>query len=636
MADALSHPTPNLVPPYGASHIPNLSFPEMKKLILLLTLALSMGASASVPVKRVSRHTQPDGTTLTVVTKANGQYFLHTTTDGIPLVQQADGGFCYALTQGNQLVASARAAHNAEARTADEAHYVATLNLSEEHAMRLLHDAHPEPLYNTRPAPLAVASTADGLGLYKQSGGGIVSSIGAPVIPVVMIDFSDLPFQEETTVDKVTRYLNEEGYQDEKYAIGSVRDYFVSQSDSLFQPTYKVVAKVRADKGYAYYGKDSGNSIDVNITALIQEALNKAVAAGADFADYATNGQVPLVCVYFAGVGQQAAYGEGWQNYVWGQFNSSRKFTMQDGALTINSYLVANEMLYYYSNDYTEVTSMQHDGIGLFVHEFGHALGLCDMYVTQNAQVPDDYKTMGFWSIMDYGEFYYDGYRPVAYNAYERCALGWADYKVLSEPGTYTLYPSERSSEGTTVYVMRNPDKESEYYLLENRQEAFWHGSRLGKGMLVLHVDYDATPWRNNTPNNDATHPRVVVVPADNVLDGGPTAENNDMNAIILGHQGDLFPGTANNTSLTDTSLPAATVYTDRSTLGQPLYFITQHADGLITFNYIDDIPEGIARPGLVSPEANAPVYTLSGQRVSSLRHAAPGVYIVGGRKVVK
>ena len=72
----------------------------------------------------------------------------------------------------------------------------------------------------------------------------------------------------------MTRYLNEEGYQDEKYAIGSVRDYFVSQSDSLFQPTYKVVAKVRADKGYAYYGKDSGNSIDVNITALIQEALN--------------------------------------------------------------------------------------------------------------------------------------------------------------------------------------------------------------------------------------------------------------------------------------------------------------------------------------------------------------------------
>ena len=142
-------------------------------------------------------------------------------------------------------------------------------------------------LANRYPAPRlqratrSEASTADGLGTYKQSAPGTVCSIGSPVIPVVMVNFADRTFTDTIDATKVTRFFNEQGYADEQGSKGSVKDYFTAQSQGLFTPTFSVVATVTLPKGYAYYGANSTSGrIDEHITDFITDALAQAEKNG--------------------------------------------------------------------------------------------------------------------------------------------------------------------------------------------------------------------------------------------------------------------------------------------------------------------------------------------------------------------
>lgn len=144
-------------------------------------------------------------------------------------------------------------------------------------------------------------ATADGLGAYGRSAKGVVSSIGSPVIPVVMVNFADKSFREDHTAEKITRFFNEEGYHDESNSRASVADYFTAQSCGMFRPEFKVVAEVTLSNGYAYYGKDGSNgSTDTKSYEFVSEAL-KLASAVADFGDYCTEGTttVPLVALMF-------------------------------------------------------------------------------------------------------------------------------------------------------------------------------------------------------------------------------------------------------------------------------------------------------------------------------------------------
>ena len=99
------------------------------------------------------------------------------------------------------------------------------------------------------------ASTADGLGEYNKTGMGGINSIGTPLVPVVMVEFRDKEFLPTTTPEKMTRYYNEAGYHDEPGCVGSVKDFFTSQSRGMFVPTFEVIGPIKVNHSYAYYGK---------------------------------------------------------------------------------------------------------------------------------------------------------------------------------------------------------------------------------------------------------------------------------------------------------------------------------------------------------------------------------------------
>lgn len=596
----------------------------MKRILCLFILVAGLvgqAAWAVNPQRRVFGVKQADGTVVNVSKVGNGHFCFLVTEDGVALVrEEGSRRLCYATMVDGKMCSTGQLAHNAEARTADEREFVRTLNVDVRQAYRTL--AANNKRFSR--AASRTLSSVDGLGKYGQKSDGVVPSIGEVVIPVIMVQFPDMKFLETTTIDKVSRTRNESGYSDEVQAVGSVRDYYIAQSDSLFQPTFDVLGIVTLSKGYAYYGADGSNDIDLNCNKMIQEAVDSMVARGVDFSQYAINGIVPNVSIYHAGPGAHQSYEEGWEDYLWAHFTDY--YTFKAGDVKINSYFVGCEVMQDYtvlSGEYI-VTGAYFDGFGVFVHEMNHALGLPDFYCTDYSV---EKGTPDIWSVMDYGQYLGDTWQPIGFNAYERAYMGWLDVKQLGDEAQHcTLYPFG-SKEGPTAYCIKNPANEKEYFLLENRQPSTWYPENMGHGMLITHVDYNSTRWYWNDLNNDPDHLRFTVVHADNTWDGY-------YDGIHWSRfQNDLFPGGKNVTSFTDDTTPASDVFTGGK-LGRPIYNITE-TDGVITFSYLDANETAIHKLE-AQGATTASVYSIDGRllqssvELSAICHLLPaGVYIV-------
>lgn len=404
------------------------------------------------------------------------------------------------------------------------------------------------------------SSTADGLGEYGKMSMGAVPSIGSYTIPVIMVQFSDQQFKSSTTVAKMNRYYNTEGYAEETGCVGSVSDYFKSQSHGMFVPTFDVVGIVTLDESYVTYGEDSEpyESIDDNIDQLPRDAVAAAVEQlGVDFSQYVvpagdTNHKagVPLVCILYAGKGQ-ATESESDENsqLIWPcEWDCDEDMS----GTHFNSWFVGNEL--YYDGEL--------NGIGTFCHEFGHALGLPDFYCTNYNYENDD--PFSDWSIMDTGSYVEDGYAPIGYTAYEKSYMGWLKLIELEGDGEKTLQSPADAGEGS-AFIIKNSGTET--FILENRQPGTWYPrSSHGSGLMLSRIAYSQTTWNNNTLNNTQNKKRAYIVTANGAkLDYSSSQANLYGNGVNNITSLKLYNGSSKTVSIKD---------------------ITKNSDGTITFTY--------------------------------------------------
>ena len=325
------------------------------------------------------------------------------------------------------------------------------------------------------------ASGDHGMGTPGTSGRGVVSSVGEPRIPVIMVAYADLDFQEGTDSAKVSRFLNEQGYADEPLAAGSVADYFTACSYGKFSPRFDVVAKVTLQNGYKHYGAHQGALNDAHAADLVREAVELSCAQGVDFAPYAVDGTAPIVSIIHAGPGEHEDYGDDCDDYVWAHFRPMK--ILADG-VSFASYIINNETLRYFKDGAVENEPMT--GIGTFCHEYSHTLGLPDMYDT-------DYERSGgyssslwiFTSLMDGGNANNNSNTPPYFNAIDREILGMTEPETITANGIYTLSPI---GNGGKVYRL-DTDHPDEYYLLECRMNSGWDKYIGGSGLLIYHID---------------------------------------------------------------------------------------------------------------------------------------------------
>ena len=472
---------------------------------------------------------------------------------------------------------------------------------------------------------------------------------------ILLVSFSDKQFNALNTRDFYIRMANQEGFG-ERGAHGSIRDYFLSQSNNAFDITFDVVGPLQMANGFAYYGGSTQANPAGNAYKMVVEAC-KAADKDVNFADYDWDGdgKVDNVVVVFAGPGYATGGGEG---TIWpheGGLSAFGESLSLDGA-SIDTYACSNEIVYPQKADGSYDKTVENPaGIGILCHEFSHCLGMPDMYDTGGQR----YYGMNVWSVMDQGCYAGGTYIPVNYTAFERIFCGWQTPIVLSEAATVKGLGC--SADYATPLIIKNDIKDNEFYVLENRQPRGWDAGLAGYGrggLVVTHVDYSQSFWRSNKVNNVETlgnnHRRCTIFHADN---SEGTAFGNDTAEIA----GDAYPyivdGAVANNSLTDDSEPAAQIYNKNydadipDRMGKPVTNIALADDGTVSFDFMGGSSDNIITAIAHTPVADSSivrVYDAFGRMVISAPSSiytdaslpSGGVYIVKKgaqtRKVVR
>jgi immune inhibitor A len=169
---------------------------------------------------------------------------------------------------------------------------------------------------------------------------------------------------------------------------------------------------------------------------------------------------------------------------------------------------------------------------GVMAHEFGHVLGLPELYAPNKP-----HEGIGIWGLMGQGTWVGRGDAPPHLSAWSKLTLGWVDPVVVDRSQTVTLPGVARSGQVVKIYA-KGPHEPWEYFLIENREQQGADRRIPGPGLLVWHVDERQTSYRRS--QDDAAHKRLDLLTADSWpshLDLGHTRGGN------RGDSGDPWAG---------------------------------------------------------------------------------------------
>ena len=515
---------------------------KIKKILFAISLMASAGAYAAPAWPGLISVTQSDGTVLHVHLLGDEHRHIMITTDSIPLVESA-GTYYYASSVKNGLLQSnGVAAKDVSLRSATDRNLLKKID-SRSVVKEFMTNA--TPLTNHVPRHLMGHTDAPSIGEFHGL--------------VILANFQDQKLDATHTATEINRMLNEKGYSDNG-ANGSVRDFYLSQSDNRFQPTFDVAGPVELSHEYAWYGSDVPSQ-DFHAADMIREACELAHEQGVDFSKYDNDGdgQVDMVYVIYAGYSQSNGASA---NTIWPHMyylkESGNDITL-DG-VTIDTYATGGEL--------SGTTGSNLMGIGLICHEFTHTLGIPDLYDT-STNYPA-HIGIGVWDVMASGCYNNNAHTPAGYCSYVKEHLHWITPTLLDEPTTgFQITPL---GNGGSALKIVNPKDSNEYFLLENRSKSVLYDSYLpGEGLLAIHVRYDSALFDNNTVNaNDDNH--LFIVPAN-----GDTRASSEGSSIT-------FPGTGAVTAFTALTTPSMTFH-DGTVVNCPVTNINY--DGtMVTLDY--------------------------------------------------
>ena len=325
---------------------------------------------------------------------------------------------------------------------------------------------------------------------------------------MILVNYSDKAFNSSHNNALYQKIANQPNYKEGDFK-GSMADYFKAQSRDLFTLSFDIVGPVTVSKTMAYYGKNDSQGNDQHPGEMVVEAVNLAKSQISDWTpyDWDGDGYVDQVYVVYAGKGEADG---GAANTIWPHaydLTSSKAYGDGEGPVTVGTNLKVNS---YACGPELDGASGDIAGIGTMCHEYSHCLGYPDFYDI-------DYsggQGMGAWDLMDQGSYNGGGYQPAGYTSYERWFAGWGAPIELKDQDVEVRNLKSMQNNGD-YYIIYNDKNANEFYLLENRQKEGWDASAPGAGLLILHCDYDASVWEQNGPNDDPSHQRMTVVPAD-------------------------------------------------------------------------------------------------------------------------
>lgn len=582
----------------------------MKKLYLMLSMLFAFGAAANaVPAKKLQKViTLTNGTQVSVELRGDEYLSWWEGTDGTAYRATADDAVFEAFDlEAQKPAAAARRARTEQGRVARLARVKNSLK--------------------------GVDDKMRGLG------GDHITYKGVKKGLVVLVDFKNKKFADGHDLEYYKKVINGKDFSDEEEGyVGSVRDYFLAQSNGQFELDFDVVGPVTMSKNSGYYGNDGAYQKDEKVYEMIKEACD-GIQDKVNLKDYDWDGDGEADQVFFlyAGLGQASGGSAG---TIWPHESELRYWPC--GVLSystgkINTYACANELQPETQGSSRYISA----GIGTICHEFSHCLGFADMYDTTGG---GGYG-MSVFDVMDQGSYNGNGFVPCNYTAFERIYAGWVEAIELESPAT--VKDMKSVSDYGRPFIMYNYKNTNEYFLMENRQNTGWDKGLYGSnGLLIVHVNYVPSRWANNSVNSSAEKIQCCTV-----VNADGSRENTQYSL-----QGDLYPyetkGVTMNDEFTDDSEPAAKLYTKNSdnsyALGIPITNI-KRSKGSISFlvcggddkNVIDNtfngVVDGINGVTVANKATDNRIYSIDGRYLGTDASAlGKGIYVVGGKKIVK
>ncbi len=349
-------------------------------------------------------------------------------------------------------------------------------------------------------------------------------------VAVILVDFADNEADEET--HPVDHYL-EMLFSLDEYETGSMRDYYLENSNGDVSIIGEVAGWYRMERTYEYYcNHEYGlGRYPRNAQRLAEDAL-RAADGDLDYGDFDNDGDGTVEAVFIVHAGVGAEEDPENRDLIWSHAWNVRNVGELDGV-----------RFHKYS------TEPENGNIGVYGHELGHALfGLPDLYDT-------DYNSagIGFWSMMSFGAWGDEGRRPLHFDAWCKLRLGWVEIRELEHDAGFSLPPVETSQEAVILWTPG--ERDDEYFLVENRRRIGFDGEIPAEGLLVYHVDEDMRdndhPWWPGHQGN--RHNLLALEQADGRWD--LEEYEND------GDDGDPFPGSEDNRTFDADSSPGSRDY---------------------------------------------------------------------------
>jgi immune inhibitor A len=376
-------------------------------------------------------------------------------------------------------------------------------------------------------------------------------------IPIIRVEFTDSAIVH-------TKAALERRLFDSTNAepTGSMYDYYRWVSGRRIRVRGEVVATVRLPHDRNYYAADAWgvNSVGSpnNDYGMFREAVT-ACDGTVDFSrfDLDGDGYVDMLWLVHAGPGAETT---GNRRDMWSITSRATAGWSNGSPADCNDLVPGSLTLHIRIDRFTVVPELSglHPGqlneIGVFCHEFGHTLGLPDLYDTTLLGGAAN-TGPGNWALMSSGAYGGDGLSPESpshLGAWCSLWLGWTSRVRPTQDTTLTLAPL---ADGTPLLEFWFQGEDSpEHFLLENRVRESFDRKLPNDGLLVHQID-EAVIGQRITSNriNTGPTPGMRVLEADGQFDL--------YTGLNRGDASDPFPGSARRTRIDDLSIPSTRTF---------------------------------------------------------------------------
>ncbi len=274
----------------------------------------------------------------------------------------------------------------------------------------------------------------------------------------------------------------------------SMTNFYIEESSNRYTVDGDVTDWVEVPYNAAHYGRNyCGSIVCAQTWAFVNDSIdswyNSAVAAGmsdaeinAYLAQFDTwdrydmdgdgnfdepDGYIDHFQSVHAGEGEETGGGAQGSDAIWShRWYAYFSANGPDGPGPSNFGGVKIGNTDFWIGDYT--VEPENGGIGVFTHEYGHDLGLPDLYDTSGNTGGGENST-GFWTLYSSGSYGSTGEpadgigsKPIPMSSYEKIFLGWSNYETVDygERAAVKLGPVTANTKQAQTLVSFLPDKE--------------------------------------------------------------------------------------------------------------------------------------------------------------------------------